>query len=84
MQACENAIVTVKLKNEQIDMELPVFLEIEKLLVKMLEAFKVMCPEKYSFANSIHLTFKGEILNEDCNLASYGIWDGSIINCVLE
>lgn len=81
MRPCENVLVTVKLDADQIDMELPAFLRIEELINKLLETLRVMRPEKYFAYSSLDLIFENQMLDLERNLASYGIWDGSIISC---
>lgn len=81
MQACENVIVTIQLKQEEIDMELPAFLSIKELQNKLDETIRVMAPRLAGEPGSLSLTYNGHLLDENHHLAFYGIWDGSRIGC---
>ena len=82
MRPCENVIVTIQLDQEAIDMELPAFLPINQLTRKLEETFRVMRPSLFSFGHVI-LSVNGQPLDGQIDLAHYGIWDGSIIECKL-
>lgn len=79
MRPCENVIVTIQLEQETIDMELPIFLPIKELTQKLEETFRVMRPS-WGFKHII-LGCNGRPLNPKMDLAHYGIWDGSILEC---
>lgn len=80
MRPCENVIVTIKLENENFDMELPTFLPIKELNQKLEEAFRVMRPSNQVYGH-ISLSHAGRFLEPQKDLAYYGIWDGSILEC---
>lgn len=80
MRPCENVIVTVKFGKETLDMELPTFLPIKELTQRLEETFRVMKPNAQNLSY-IELGCNGRIFDKEKNLAYYGIWDGSIIEC---
>ena len=84
MRACENVIVTVRVRSKPLDMELPAFLSIRELVGKIDETLHSMPGRVLSDEHSVGLSFQGMILAKDQTLGTYGVWDGSIIECALE
>lgn len=84
MRACENVIVTVRVKAKPLDMELPAFLSIRELSRKIDETLHSMPGRVLSDEHCVGLSFQGMILDKDQTLGNYGVWDGSIIECALE
>lgn len=84
MQACENVIVTVRVKSKLIDMQLPAFLGIQELITKIDETLHSMPGQMLFDEHCIGLRFQGIRLDKNQTLGSYGIWDGSILECLLE
>ena len=83
MRACENVIVTAKVRSKPLDMELPAFLSIRELTEKIDETLHNMPGQALSDEHCVGLTFQGRILDKDQTLGSCGIWDGSVIECTL-
>ena len=83
MKPCNNVIVTVKFMENEIDMELPAFLSLGEICRKLEETFSVMFPERAGTFEIEALVSNGKRLPNNKNLASAGIWDGSILNCSL-
>lgn len=76
----DRVIVTV-VPSEQcsIDMELPAFMPISELSVKLLETISVLYPDKWDNADEIKLLFMGRPLRNNTTLASNGVWDGAYL-----
>ena len=83
MRACENVIVTVRVKSKSLDMELPTFLNIRELTIKIDETLHSMPGRILSDEHCVGLSFQGTVLDENQTLGSCGIWDGSILECTL-
>jgi uncharacterized ubiquitin-like protein YukD len=85
MKSCEDAIVTLKFLpgGKCFDMELPSFMPLEELEKKLLETLRVMNPASYD--SVMRLRFRqGEREFRDGTLASLGIWDGGILEIMLQ
>ena len=79
------AIVTIRLPEgaRQIDMELPVKMRVEELLVRIR---RVLSEYDGSLAwehNALELRWQGKILNTGMTMSDYQIWDGSVLDLVL-
>ena len=83
MRACENVIVTVRVRSKPLDMELPAFLSIRELVGKIDETLHSMPGRILSDEHCVGLTFQGMLLDKNQTLGSYGIWDGSVVECTL-
>lgn len=83
MRACENVIVTVRVKSKPLDMELPTFLSIHEVVTKIDETLHSMPGRILSDEHCVGLSFQGRALDKNQTLGSCGIWDGSIIECTL-
>ena len=79
MQTIENVIVTLWISGKSVDMELPTFLPIQELRVKVRDTMRALSPGKYDSAQSVTLKYKSVTLGDEETLASCGVWDGSII-----
>jgi len=84
MRPCENVIVTLRLGREELDMELPTFLPIYELKGKIQETICVIYPDIWRAETTIELIHNDRMLVGEDTLASCGIWDGSILECVLK
>lgn len=82
MKACENVIVTVRIFEKQLDMELPSFLPIGELKDKILETYYVMNQVQPGRGRDVLLSYEDQILDRARSLSYYGIWDGSFIDCI--
>ena len=83
MRACENVIVTVRVRSKPLDMELPAFLSIRELVEKIDETLHSMPGRVLSDEHCVGLTFQGMLLDKNQTLGNYGIWDGSVVECTL-
>lgn len=83
MQVCENVIVTVKIKSKLLDMELPTFLSIQKLTAKIDETLHSMPGHILFDEHCVGLLFQETVLDKNKTLGNYGIWDGSILECLM-
>ncbi len=79
----DRVIATVVLSKQcSIDMELPAFIPIGELSVKILETISVLYPDKWNNSDEIKLRFMGQPLRNDTTLASNGVWDGAYLGVV--
>ncbi len=78
MRSKENAIITVVVGDQKIDMELPLFIDIEKLKVKLKETFDGLGIAVDNFNIALE---DGTLINDSC-LAHYGVWEGSEVKVV--
>ncbi len=78
----EYALVTVRAEQMhwQTDMELPAWMKIRELVVKILETLKMFDEERFFQVSEISLYYGQKKLHMDASLADYQIWDGSIID----
>lgn len=76
------AIVTVRMEqlDWQTDMELPAKMPLKQLTGKILEALKLYQEDKFEDISALHIFYNGRALDDEGNLAAYGIWDGSILD----
>ena len=78
MRSKENAIITVAVGDRKIDMELPLFIDIEKLKSKLKETLDGLG----IMVNNFNLSLDdGTLINDFC-LSHYGVWEGSVIKVV--
>ena len=84
MRCSEEVIVTLRFPwiEQDIDMELPSFMEMKELTGKLLETLRLMMPETFVKVKSISLKGRAGILQENETLAGMGLWDGSVITVV--
>lgn len=84
MRCSEEVIVTLRFPwiEQDIDMELPCFMEMRELTEKLLETLRLMMPETFVKVKSISLKGREGILQEKETLAGMGLWDGSVITVV--
>ena len=78
----ENVIVTVCLEKRQYDMELPSFITILELERKLSETFSIMSHGEIDASDDLKIKFLGRTLEDTETLASNGIWDGGVIDCI--
>ena len=80
------AIVTVRIEqlDWQIDMELSTKTALKELAGNIMETFKRYKEEDLENITSLRIFYQGRELNEEGNLAAYGIWDGSFIEMKIE
>ena len=83
MRACENVIVTVRVRSKPLVMVLPAILSIRELVGKIDETLHSMPGRVLSDEHCVGLTFQGMLLDKNQTLGSYGIWDGSVVECTL-
>lgn len=79
MRPCDNVIVTLLVRDQVFDVELPAFLPVEELVNKIEELFEVMKPQWR--VHGLRLYFAGKELQMQQTLATCGIWDGAQIQC---
>ncbi|WP_010165716.1 EsaB/YukD family protein [Candidatus Epulonipiscium viviparus] len=83
MKPCEEVIVTLKFEFQEIDMELPTFMSWGTLSQKILECLRENESRKYAPFTRLTATHAGTPLIATDTLASRGIWDGSVLFCIL-
>lgn len=83
MRACEKVIVTIRVKSKPLDMELPAFLSLLELTAKIDETLLSMPGQILYDDHCVGLKFQGKELDKNKTLANYGIWDGSMLECIL-
>jgi len=81
MKSPDNMIVTLVIRQDEVDMELPSFLPIGELAEKIAETLENMDSDRFYGLGKITLRFQGVALNREKTLASCGVWDGSILEC---
>ena len=79
MKACQSVIVTLLIGSKKLDMELPAFLLITDVNARILETLRALYPQAYGGCTAICLRECGTTLAGNRTLASYGIWDGTIL-----
>ncbi len=80
----EMIIVTIQFGKEQFDIEVPAFMPIGALTDKLEETLRMMFPAQNIDSTNCMLKYNDATLSEEKHLAHYGIWDGSILECVLK
>ncbi len=86
MQTLQSSLITIicdEFKFEA-DFELPTFLKIEKLELKMIESLKTLNPSLFFCVSGLTFVFNGRILDKNESLSSAGIWDGAIVTMKTE
>ena len=79
MKVCQSIIVTLIIGSKKLDMELPAFLPITDVSARILETLRALYPQAYGGCTAICLRECGTTLAGNRTLASYGIWDGTIL-----
>ena len=79
MKVCQSIIVTLIIGSKKLDMELPAFLPIADVKARILETLRALYPQVYGGCTEICLRECGTTLTGNRTLASYGIWDGTIL-----
>ena len=78
MKTCQSVIVTLIIGSKRLDMELPAFLPIADVNARILETLRALYPQVYGGCTAICLRDHGTLAGNR-TLASYGIWDGAIL-----
>lgn len=79
MKGCQSVIVTLAIGSKKLDMELPAFLPITDVNARILETLRALYPQVYGGCTAICLCEGGTTLAGNRTLASYGIWDGTVL-----
>lgn len=79
MKVCQNVIVTLIVGSKRLDMEMPTFLPIGEVNARILETLRTLYPQVYGDCTAIRLCDRGTPLADIRTLASYGIWDGAVL-----
>ena len=79
MKVCRSIIVTLIIGSKKLDMELPAFLPITDVNARILETLRALYPQAYGGCTAICLRECGTTLAGNRTLASYGIWDGTVL-----
>lgn len=79
MKTCQSVIVTLIIESKKLDMELPAFLPITDVNARILETLRALYPQAYGGCTAICLRECGTTLAGNRTLASYGIWDGTVL-----
>lgn len=79
-------IVTLLFKRsgKEIDLELPLKLNIGELQQKLLETLKAIDYQRFLQTNGVKIRFNNKILSVENTLEDYGVWDGSYIEIIEE
>lgn len=86
MKCCDNVLVTLRFEAQgrSLDMELPAFLPLTELERRLLETLGEMDPVRFGSAQGVALKQEGRVLDGAVTLAQAGVWDGSVLDAVLE
>lgn len=86
MKCCDSVLVTLRFEAQgrSLDMELPAFLPLTELERRLLEALGEMDPVRFGSAQGVALKQEGRVLDGAVTLAQAGVWDGSVLDAVLE
>ena len=86
MKCCDSVLVTLRFEAQgrSLDMELPAFLPLEELERRLLETLGEMDPARFGGAQGVALKREGRALDGAVTLAQAGVWDGSVLDAVLE
>ena len=79
MKTCQSVIVTLIIGSKKLDMELPAFLPITDVNARILETLRALYLQAYGGCTAICLRECGTTLAGNRTLASYGIWDGTVL-----
>lgn len=86
MKCCDSVLVTLRFEAQgrSLDMELPAFLPLTELERRLLETLGEMDPVRFGSAQGVALKQEGRVLDSAVTLAQAGVWDGSVLDAVLE
>lgn len=86
MKCCDSVLVTLRFEAQgrSLDMELPAFLALTELKRRLLETLGEMDPVRFGSAQGVALKQEGRVLDGAVTLAQAGVWDGSVLDAVLE
>jgi len=86
MKCCENVILTLRFRpgSKALDMELPSFMPMHALCDKIAESLRAMNPMAFGQMTGIRAEHNGRPLASSMTLAALGLWDGSILDIVIE
>lgn len=86
MKCCDSVLVTLRFEAQgrSLDMELPAFLPLTELERRLLETLSEMDPVRFGSAQGVALKQEGRVLDGAVTLAQAGVWDGSVLDAVLE
>lgn len=86
MKCCDSVLVTLRFEAQgrSLDMELPAFLSLTELERRLLETLGEMDPVRFGSAQGVALKQEGRVLDGAVTLAQAGVWDGSVLDAVLE
>ena len=86
MKCCDSVLVTLRFEAQgrSLDMELPAFLPLTELKRRLLETLGEMDPVRFGSAQGVALKQEGRVLDGAVTLAQAGVWDGSVLDAVLE
>ena len=86
MKCCDSVLVTLRFEAQgrSLDMELPAFLPLTELERRLLETLGEMDPVRFGSAQGVALKQEGRVLVGAVTLAQAGVWDGSVLDAVLE
>lgn len=86
MECCDSVLVTLRFEAQgrSLDMELPAFLPLTELERRLLETLGEMDPVRFGSAQGVALKQEGRVLDGAVTLAQAGVWDGSVLDAVLE
>ena len=86
MKCCDSVLVTLRFEGQgrSLDMELPAFLPLTELERRLLETLGEMDPVRFGSAQGVALKQEGRVLDGAVTLAQAGVWDGSVLDAVLE
>ena len=82
----DSVLVTLRFEAQgrSLDMELPAFLALTELERRLLETLGEMDPVRFGSAPGVALNQEGRVLDGAVTLAQAGVWDGSVLDAVLE
>ena len=86
MKCCDSVLVNLRFEAQgrSLDMELPAFLPLTELERRLLETLGEMDPVRFGSALGVALKQEGRVLDGAVTLAQAGVWDGSVLDAVLE
>ena len=86
MKCCDSVLVTLgcDAQGRSLDMELPAFLPLTELERRLLETLGEMDPVRFGSAQGVAFKQEGRVLDGAVTLAQAGVWDGSVLDAVLE
>ena len=86
MKCCDSVLVTLRFEAQgrSLDMELPAFLALTELERRLLETLGEMDPVRFGSTQGVALKQEGRVLDGAVTLAQAGVWDGSVLDAVLE